>query len=124
MPVGVIQAAQEILDIFGPWASFFASQPEYSAWSEQVNTEQSITPLSIARAFLCSTGKLQLPDSDELIQQTFSQQSQEKSLGLGMSPELMESWLKWAIQEDEISRDYSRARNQLAQAIADTTNQA
>ncbi len=124
MPVGVIQLAQEILEVFGPWLSFFESRREYSAWSKQVDTEQPISPLSVARAFLCSTGKLQLPDSDVLVQQTLSQQSQDKSLGLGMSPELMESWLKWAIHEDEISRDYSRARNQLAQAIADSANEA
>lgn len=124
MPVGVIQSAQEIIEYFGPWESFFESRPEYSAWAEQVNTEQPITPLSIARVFLCSTGKLQLPDSEELVQQTMSQQSQDKSLGLEMSPKLIDSWFKWAIQEDEISKDYSRARNQLAQAIADSTNQA
>lgn len=124
IPVGVIQSAQEILEIFGPWLSFFESRPEYSAWAEQVIAEQPITPLSMARAFLCSTGKLQLPDSDVLVQQTLDQQSQQKPLGFEMSPELMESWLKWAIQEDEISKDYSRARNRLAQAIADSTNQA
>ena len=122
LPIGVINSTQELNQVFGPWADFFQSQADFSEWAEQVDTKQLITPLSIARAYLCSTGKLALPDSDTLIQQTLSQKSVDKPLGFGMSPELVEAWFQWAIQEDENSRSYSRARKNLSQAIADTAN--
>ncbi len=123
MPVGVISSTQEIDQHFGPWQSFFDSQPDLLEWTKQVDLEQPITPLSIARVYLCSTGKIQLPDSEALIQQTLSQQSPNKPSGFYMSPELIESWFQWALQEDENSRNHSRARKQLSQAIADAANQ-
>lgn len=119
MPVGVINSTQEIVQNFGLWNLFPQSQPEFSAWAEQVNSDQAITLLSAARAFLCSTGKLQLPDIETLLEQTLSQRIQGKSLGFEMSHELVDSWLKWAFQEDENSRNYSRGRKKLAQAIDD-----
>lgn len=122
MPVGAIQSAQDLSEAFGPWSSFFDAQTDFPAWADQIKTDLPITPLSVARAYLCSTGKIQLPDSETLIKQTADQQSEGKPLGFGMNPELATAWFEWALMEDEISRNYSRARKQLSQAIADSAN--
>ena len=118
MPVGTITSTAEIEQNFGPWNAFFQS-PDFSAWAESITTKQPLTPLAIARTYLCSTGKLQLPDSEDLVRQTHAQKTTDKSLGLGMSQELVESWFQWAVGEDENSRNYSRGRKRLAQVIAD-----
>lgn len=121
MPIGTIESMQDILQTFGPLNDFFNTK-DFSEWAEQINTELAVPPLAVSRVYLCSTGKLQLPDSEELVQQTLVTKSQGNAMGFGMDQALVESWFGWALHEEEISKNYSKARRQLAQAIADELN--